>query len=263
MSVLANLLTRMDDTRHIDTAIIPWSSPVPSFGDLSRSRVATLGLNPSCREFLDGSGNELADPFRRFHTLRSLKLQRWADADSCHMNEITTSCQTYFANNPYDQWFKRLDVLIAATMTSYYSDASVACHLDLIPYATRAKWMQLRPDQRSSLFAIAGNTLGILLRDSPVRLLILNGRSVVDHFEAHSGLRLTKIPMPEWSLARRDSSVPGFAYEGRVPRVSGIDLGRELTVIGFNHNIQSSYGVTKSVVAEIGKWIGRVAEEVL
>ena len=58
------------------TDMIPWSCPVPAFGDLLNSFVATLGLNPSNREFVDEEGNELEGAARRLHTLRSLSLSR-------------------------------------------------------------------------------------------------------------------------------------------------------------------------------------------
>ena len=49
----------MDDSELFGTGIIEWSCPIPVFGNIERSRVATLGINPSCREFLDKSGMEL------------------------------------------------------------------------------------------------------------------------------------------------------------------------------------------------------------
>ena len=64
-SALATLIDRLDSPAVLETEVIPWGSPVPSFGDLSISRVATLGLNPSNREFVDESGGELQGPLRR------------------------------------------------------------------------------------------------------------------------------------------------------------------------------------------------------
>ena len=74
-ATVQNLLGKLINDRALVKAnVIPWSSPVISFGDLSRARVATLGLNPSNREFVDDAGIELDGPSRRFPTLRSLKL---------------------------------------------------------------------------------------------------------------------------------------------------------------------------------------------
>jgi hypothetical protein len=263
-TTLSILIKRLDNPTLSGTNVIPWGCPVPSFGDLSRSRIATLGLNPSNREFVDSSGNELDGPYRRFHTLKSLGLARWSDADIQHLQLITDSCRAYFHRNPYDGWFKKLDYIISGTKASYYDATANACHLDLIPYATACKWTELTSRQRSSLLSMAGDTLGLLLKDSPVRLLILNGNSVVEQFQNIAGIRLEKQAMLDWSLPRRSQSdVTGFAYKGAVRTISGIKLKCEVLVLGFNHNIQSSFGVTTQVTAAIRHWITQSAGEAI
>jgi hypothetical protein len=259
-STLSHLIKRLEGSTLSGANVIPWSCPVPSFGDPSSSIVATLGLNPSNREFVDGAGNELDGDQRRFHTLRSLELSRWSDATARHLELIVDSCRAYFSRNPYDGWFRKLDYLISGTKASYYDDTAAACHLDLIPYATSCKWTELTQKQRSLLVCEADDTLGLLLRDSKIRLLILNGNSVAEHFQAMAGVQLEKRVMPQWALPRRQQSdVPGIAYKGIVQEVSGIRLRRELLVLGFNHNIQSSFGVTTQVRDAIRRWITRAA----
>src|SRR5439155_3780377 len=132
---------------------------------------------------LDEAGKELDGPARRFHTLRSLGLSRWSEAEERHFKLIMRSCREYFSRNPYDGWFKRLDHLISGMNATYYGRTPTACHLDLIPYATACKWTQLTHAQRSDLFAVAGDTLGLLLKNSPVELLVLNGNFVVEQFQ--------------------------------------------------------------------------------
>lgn len=264
-SLVSILLKRLDDESLAGTGVIPWSSPVLSFGDLSRARVATLGLNPSNREFVDTEGNELDGSLRRFHTLTSLGLARWSDARSYHRSLIAESCRAYFARNPYDTWFKRLDKLIAGLKVSYYSALFGACHLDLVPYATAEKWTALTRQQRSKLLNSAGDTLGLLLRDSPVRVLILNGRSVVEHFERVADTALERHVMHDWTLRREgDRGVTGIAYMGVLRTVGGTRLRHDMHVLGFNHNIQSSFGVTTQVTESIRGWIaGTAAASVL
>lgn len=254
-TTLTSLINRMDSTALSRAAVIKWGCPVPVFGNLWRSRVATLGLNPSNREFVDDSGNELEGASRRFPTLRSLGLESWCEVDVRHMRIILDSCRGYFASNPYDRWFRRLDYIIAGTETSFYDQDSVACHLDLIPYATELKWTELTTAQRRDLIVTAGDALGLLLRNAPVRVLILNGRSVVDHFESIAGVQLEREVMPQWSLRRPSSFVDGIAYNGVVENISGVSLGYQLAVFGFNHNLQSSFGVTREVVDSIRNWI--------
>lgn len=261
---LSTLIDRLDDQEFSDTNIIPWGSPVPSFGDLRNSKVATLGLNPSNREFVDVNGNELDGEFRRFHTLASLGINQWSDTNPDHLELIENSCVTYFHRNPYDGWFRKLDYLISGTEISYYNASAPACHLDLIPYATACKWTELSPDQRSSLMSLADDTLGLLLRESPVRLIILNGISVVEQFQNLAGIEFEKQEKRSWALPRRSrQDVKGFSYKGVVRSLSGVELRQELLVLGFNHNIQSSFGITAKVTASIRNWITNAASKVL
>ena len=255
---LVTLINRLDSSAVAETSVIKWGCPVPSFGDLSRSRVATLGLNPSNREFVDLEDRELDGTARRFHTLNSLGLESWLEVDSRHLQLILESCRRYFDGNPYDRWFRMLDDILSATEVSYYNHAHPASHLDLIPYATSRKWTDLNTRERSFLLTVAQDTLGILLRDSPVELLILNGSSVVNAFEVVAGVHLDKSSMATWSLPRLTGrNVPGFAYQGEVDTVAGVRLGRKILVLGFNHNIQSSFGVTTEVRNGIRQWISR------
>jgi hypothetical protein len=259
-TALATLINRLDSPAISGTDVIRWGAPVPSFGDLSRAGVATLGLNPSKREFVDDRGDELHGPLRRFHTLTSLGLSSWSDADARHLRLILDSCRTYFLGNPYDRWFKRLDQIVAGAKASYYGASSSACHLDLIPYATARKWTGLTPRQRSSLLEIAADTLALLLRDSPVRLLILNGKSVVDQFQRATGAPLDRDEMREWTLPRRrNPSVRGFGYKGFVHSLCGIRLSHRILVLGYNHNIQSGFGITTDVVMAIRGWVAQAS----
>lgn len=259
---LTTLIDRFDAPELAEADVILWSCPVPSFGDLSSSQVATLGLNPSNMEFVDKVGNELHTVSRRFHTLKSLGIRSWSETDARHLRMIINSCQSYFEGNPYDRWFKILDKILIGTNTSYYEERSKACHLDLIPYATKLKWMDLTTHQRSLLLDIAGDTLGLLVRDSPIRILILNGKSVVDQFQLIADVRLEEQVMPTWTLNRRGKSgVKGAAYTGVVNSLSGIEFGREILILGFNHNLQSSFGVTTKVIHSIRDWISQTVSD--
>jgi hypothetical protein len=174
------------------------------------------------------------------------------------------SCREYFSRNPYDGWFKRLDQIISGTGASYYGWRAEACHLDLIPYATACKWTELTSSQRSDLLNVAGDTLGLLLKSSHVELLVLNGNSVVGQFEEIADICLEKQVMADWCLPRRSGPpVTGFAYSGSVRSLSGVELGREIFVLGYNHNIQSSFGVTKQVITAIRNWVSEAAANVL
>ena len=224
--------------------------------------MASVGLNPSNREFVDDVGIQLEGTLRRFHTLRSLGIATWGEADARHLRLILESCRSYFLGNPYDRWFRRLDQVVAGARASYYWPSRTACHLDLIPYATERKWAELTPQQRSALLAVSADTLGLLLRESPVRILILNGQSVVEQFQEIIGRRLEQRRMPAWSLSRLGKPpVAGVAYSGTVDSVSGISLTREILVLGFDHNLQSSFGVTTEVICAIRDWVSAAVRD--
>lgn len=262
LSVLTTLIDRLDSNAVVGMDIIPWSCPVPAFGDWQSPQVATLGLNPSYREFVDRSGKQLQGESRRFHTLESLGLETWGETDARHLELIIDTCRSYFFRNPYNSWFKKLDFAIAGTDVSYYDSPSSACHLDLVPFATIRRWNELSARQRSSLLSLTGDTLGLTLRDSKIRLLVLNGCSVVRAFQSVAGLSLQAKEMPAWSLGRRSTgNVRGFAFTGMAEIVSGVKLDRQVAVLRFHHNIQSSYGVTMEVISSIKEWIARTAEE--
>jgi hypothetical protein len=167
-----------------------------------------------------------------------------------------SACDEYFSGNPYSRWFDVLDALVRSAGASYYSDDKPAAHLDLVPYATHVKWGLLREDQQRVLLHSGRDLIASVLRDSRVELLVLNGASVVRQFQKVAGLNLTRERKPDWDLPRRGSErVPGVAYTGSVDRIGAVDLGRSIVVVGFNHNLQSSFGVTKRAMQAIGRWV--------
>ncbi|WP_110971696.1 hypothetical protein [Pseudomonas huaxiensis] len=259
---LSKLISLIHSQELINSEIIEWGSPIPVFGELKNSTIATLGLNPSNREFMTSDGTELIGRQRRFHSLNSLEINRWTEITEPHLEKIWKKCTNYFQNNPYDGWFKSLDILISGTNSSYYSPLFPACHLDLVPYATYRKWANLSSRQKSALLQVSGSALGELLRDSPIKTVVLNGRTVVDTLIRISDAAFEVTSIPQWSLPRSTGKmVAGLAYRGCINSVSGIDLGRSIEILGFNHNIQSSFGVTTEVRKSIQEWITLCIQE--
>jgi hypothetical protein len=250
------LIGLMDRSIFLKSGAIDWGSPIPSFGNLEIAKLATVGLNPSNREFVDIEGNELDGEFRRFHTLRSLGLTKWMEASDYHHTVILDFCFKYFERNPYDNWFKKLEYLISGANISYYSPSSTACHLDLIPYATFNKWTDLTSQSKSRLLELSRDFLGLLLNASQLDILVLNGQSVVDKLEEMANVRFEKIYMENWNLPRKSlPEVQGYSYQGVVEYLGEVRLKRPVRVLGYNHNIQSSFGVTKGVQSAIRDWI--------
>jgi hypothetical protein len=86
----------------------------------------------------------------------------------------------------------------------------------------------------------------------------------MENLQRVAGSAFERTEMRGWTLPRRaGTGVAGFAYRGAVHRLAGVDLGRPVLVLGFNHNLQSSYGVTSEVKDTIRDWIKHAASEVL
>jgi len=250
----ADLAKRLaGDKRLTQAGAITWAQPVPHFGDLARAQVATVGLNPSDREFAERDGTPIRGARRRFHTLESLRLRSWADAGDDQIRAIAQSCDGYFGNNPYRGWFDRLDDVISGAGASYYGGARfAACHLDLVPYATRHKWGKLTSEPRRYLLDIGAPVLERTIAGSRIRVLALNGKGTADNFRDMFPCHLETRRMPEWTLT---TSRSGYAFSGaldRLPRVGRLD--RRVLVLGFNHNIQGSWGITSEIRNSIRDW---------
>lgn len=240
----------------LDCEVIEWASPVIAFGDYKRSHVATVGLNPSNREFVDKKGNELTGHKKRFQTLSSLKIDSWATLDENGFELIEKSWSDYFQINPYVGWFKDMDLILSGTNNSLFDVGSKACHLDLIPFATHKKWASLTRGQQKKLLQVSAEVLKEVLINSKIKVMILNGRSVVNNFQQMMNIRFNFQEMSHWSLKRSGNKlVRGIAYTGTLNSIQNVDLGREIKVLGFNHNLQSSFGITNELRISIKNWI--------
>lgn len=253
---VARLLDALDRDRTVADKAIRWSCPVPFFGHLETARLATVGINPSNREFVDVAGKELRAVSRRLPTLDSLDLSSWGHADYQALRAILEACRTYFDHNPYDRWFGSLERLFETTGCSYYSPGATACHLDIVPWATTCKWGTLTPRVRHQLVECAARALVDLIAGSSLTMLVLNGQEVVRRFEALVDLTLPVEPAPEWDLPRDSGrTVKGMAFRDVLTNIGGVPLDRKLVVLGYNHNLQSSFGVTGAARSAISEWI--------
>jgi hypothetical protein len=249
---ITSLLT---ETSFIDSGVIPWASPILYFGDLEKSKIATLGINPSNKEFFDNNSSLLKEENSRFHTLDTLRISKWDELNDVDFEKILFSYKNYFRRNPYDIWFKKLDYIISGNSISYYFPSQEACHLDIFPFATFEKWSNISSNNKAKLLEIALFILAEILNSSDIKILILNGMSVVRHLEKAANTKFVEKEISEWELKRSNNAVKGFSYTGILNQIGGIKLKKEIKVLGFNHNLQSSYGVTTSVMNSIRKWL--------
>lgn len=263
-SPLVTMIDRLDAGRLPTATLLGWSTPVPFFGDATRARVATLGINPSDQEFLDRFGGALTGEACRLPTLASLGVSSWSDVSWVHLKQILVACRGYFQHNPYVRWFGVLEGVVSAGGASFYGRAPTACHLDLVPYATRVKWGALAANERSALLHATADILGCIIRDSSISVLILNGHSVASQFQKLIDRQLDVTEMPEWQLPRSAGQpVKGHAYTGTVKRIGGVRLEASIEVVGYNHNLQSSFGVTRGVVSSIAGWVSNAVDKAI
>lgn len=253
-AVLNSLLERLDANELAGTCVDRRWAPIPYFGDFAGSLVATVGINPSNLEFEDRFGRELKGRDRRFLTMTSLETARWSDSSDRHRQMIIESCDKHFDRNPNNKWFRPLNKVIAGTGVSYY--CSDACHLDLVPYATTCKWSCLNQQQKSKLLRMNRDVVGQLLSISPIEVLLLNGKTVVEGFQRAASIRLECKRMDDWTLHQQSRDIQGFAYRGVIDSLSGNKLRHRVLVLGYNHSIPGN-PVPHEVANSIRDWIGK------
>ena len=221
--------------------------PVPFFGDAATARIATVGLNPSHGEFEDGPGQLRAAS--RLPSRAALGVDDWAEASEGVFSRIAQACSHYFKGNPYWKWFNTLERMLERTGRGTFSDGG-ACHLDLVPWATRPIWGHLNEHERRLLLRQGRPVLHELLASLRVEALLLNGTTVVDSFQHDAGDRLQYEYVDNWQIGRGT----GRRWWGCVDQIGGYRLPRPVTVLGWSGNLQSSF-IRIAVRQSIVDWV--------
>lgn len=231
------------------SAVVPGSTPVVAFGDPATARAATLGINPSRSEFVDGQGRLLDGGQRRLATLGSLGAARLDELTDRQVGEVVADCAAYFGRNPYRLWFDPLDQLLRAAAGASYYDGT-ACHLDLVQWATDPVWGQISEDRaRRALMDDGVPHLRAQLAASPeIGVVLCNGRQVIDQVQA-AGLA----GLDEAGVIR-SGQVTCRLYSG----TAGAGAARW---IGWSANLQSSWGVSSELKRELAAWVAQTLSE--
>ena len=164
----------------VDCWVIPRTTPVVSFGDFTKAKIATLGINPSSAEFMSG-GKLLVGENKR---LSDEELSPFNPTD------IWFKCKYYFLGNPYWSWFSHLEELLLQVGASYKTNA---CHLDLSPWATDPIFGNLNPQQQQNLLNHDRDLLNWQIIESPIRTVLFNGATVYKTIEAAQNYHLQKV----------------------------------------------------------------------
>lgn len=160
----------------VDCSVVDGSTPVVAFGNPVSARVATLGINPSCNEFLNRGGALLGGKKRRLVTRESLELEDQVPLTTNHGREILEGCASYFGPNSY-HWFRPLNHILTESIGASYGET--ACHLDLVQWATNPVWRDLDVAARATLLDEGVRFLTQQLRTENYRLILVNGRTAL------------------------------------------------------------------------------------
>lgn len=222
----------------VDAGVIPKTTPVISFGDVTRANIATLGINPSANEFMSGEN------------LLSTDKKRLADNEDYEAGsvDIWFRSKNYFlTGNAYWEWFQPLEDLLAS-IGETYEDYSSACHLDLSPWATFPAFGQLTPAQQSNLLSHDKELLPWLLANSSIKTLLVNGRQAYETINSTSQFKLEKVEELKYMSGDRSISsdfIVGESNDGK-------------KVLGWTLNLQAmkvSNAVRQSVMSELTNWL--------
>jgi hypothetical protein len=167
-------------TPPIDCGVIPKTTPVISFGDFTSAKIATLGINPSAKEFMSG-GKLLVGENKRLSD---------EELGTYNPTDIWFKCKYYFRGNPYWSWFNHLEELLLQVGASYKTNA---CHLDLSPWATDPIFGSLNPQQQQNLLNHDRDFLNWQIVESPIRTVLFNGSTVYKTIEAAQNYHLQKV----------------------------------------------------------------------
>jgi phage-related protein len=226
--------------------VIPFTTPVVSFGDFTTSRIATIGINPSSKEFLAGK------------KLRSNQKKRLADFETLgkkgesnftpeEAKQIWTGCKNYFSGkNAYWSWFKHFDEILTRIDSGYRSGLSA--HLDLSPWATSPIWNKMTPSEQNALINHDKDFLTWQLKESPIRTIIFNGNTVRKALDASMGFHL-KVDRTFEYTAGQKNQVSKFYY-GDGP-TGELVLGWTLNIPSLRMNPEER----KNVMKQISDWV--------
>ncbi len=239
--------------------VVPGSTPVISFGKARTATVATVGINPSRIEFAE-AGVFLDGAQRRLATLVSLGLVAseevagWesgsAAAAAClqqlpsltggRVAQVVEDCEHYFTGNPptfkgnpYWRWFRPLQRLLEEADLPTYLEGG-ACHLDLVQWATEPVWGGIKKNDKAAADALLSDGVQHLteqLRQRNLRLVLLNGRQVLDQIEA------TDIASMRFAgeMIYHENCPPAALYLGHA---------HEACFVGWSANLQSGFGTS-------------------
>ena len=234
--------------------ILPGSTPVISFGNPHKSTVATLGINPSTKEFLIGNKNKRLRPIgsKRLIDLEILKKQENEPLSIKDAEIIIQSCYEYFENkNWYKSWFKPMEQMVLSQLGfSYFAGNSPkACHLDIVQWATDPVWSLVSKRSKELLVESDREFLAKQLKVHKFKFILLNGDSAI------AGANQTGVVNCETIF---QGSFSNLVKNYRI--VTGIGLG-DTRFYGWSCNLQALRGSTEDKFQLMSSIIDKIKRE--
>ena len=121
----------------------------------------------------------------------------------------------------------------------------MACHLDLVQWATNPTWNHLSSDARRALLATDQEFFLDQLRRESIQLLLLNGSGVIRQVQD------TLVPLLQQETVR--VSVRSVTTRFSAGAIEGVP------VVAWSTNLQSSFGVTNKLRAKIAEHVAMLA----
>jgi hypothetical protein len=166
------------------------SLPVLFFGDVAAARVATVGLNPSDREYLSDSGSLLDGAAQRFATLASLRAADRASLTDTQCEEAIEWMRHYFdpGRPVYSSYFLTLGHFLNGWGVDFTDGTAV--HLDVVQEATQPRWSGLARAARQALVGTDLPFLAEQVRLLGVHAVICTGATVSSLVKAQLGVEV-------------------------------------------------------------------------
>lgn len=160
--------------------------PILWFGNLEnkKPKIVTIGANPSRWEII----NKNQTPRARFRVLKNGETLNDIPINQELTGEILNSYNSYFKNDPYEDWFGkinspfRVECFLRGMNASYYDDIDnefAAIHIDLFPFATKSDYNKISGMVSRDLFqnSWAKTTLFSLLAYISPKHVVVFGRA--------------------------------------------------------------------------------------
>lgn len=165
--------------------IVEKSTPVVCFGDITKAKVITIGINPSSSEFTKIENQErklLTHSERRLSDLDFLGAPSTESLSVDQIEKVWHDCLNYFDGPYYEKWFSKMEKTVLTPLQASYVGRTAA-HLDLIQWATDPLWkkmLEIDPVAAQEHLASDFPFLEMQIDDSIASVFFLSGSPVID-----------------------------------------------------------------------------------